>query len=127
MECACEAALTAPFTELDLEIVPGDNGVITVTVTDDAGDPVDLTGAAITFTVKADLGEADPGIFQLIVGAGIVLADQTTSPGVFTVTIPVEDTQPPVLQPGLTYYHRTQLTLDSVVTTLVGGELILWR
>ena len=127
MDYAVEAGLTPPFTELDMEIVPGDCGVVTVTVTDDAGDPVDLTDSDITFTVKADLGEADPGIFQLIVGAGIELADQTTSPGVFTVTIPAANTTPPALQVGIAYQHRTQLTLAGVVTTLVGGELILWR
>jgi hypothetical protein len=123
----CECSLTPPFVELDLVIIPGDNGVITVTVTDDDGDPVDLTGADITFTVKADLGEDDPGIFQLGIGTGIELADQDINPGVFTITIPAEDTAPPVLQPGLEYQHRTRLTLDSVVTTLLGGTLILCR
>ena len=125
MECAAE--LTPPFVELDLEIVPGDNGVVTVTVTDDAGVPIDLTGAAITFTVKSDLATPDPGLFQLSVGAGIVLANQTTNPGVFVITIPSADTEAPVLNIGTTYQHRIRLTLDSVSTTLFGGTLILWR
>jgi hypothetical protein len=127
MDWSLEASLTPPFVELDLIIVPGDNGVITVTVTDGSGNAIDLTGAAITFTVKSDLGQADPGIFQLAVGTGIVLANQTTSPGVFTITIPAVDTAPPILQPGILYQHRTRLTLSGVATTLLGGTLLLCR
>ena len=126
MEDSIDVSLVPPFTELDLEIVPSDNGVITVTVTDDNDDPVDLTEADIAFTVKADLAEDDPGIFQMVIGAGIELADQVESPGVFIITIPAEDTAPPVLQPGLEYLHRTRLTLDNVATTILGGTLILW-
>lgn len=127
MDCACETSLTPPFTVLPLEIVPGDNGVITVTVTDADGNPLVLTGGTITFTVKSDLGKDDPGEYQLSVGSGIVLANQTTSPGVFTITIPAVDTEPPVLRPGITYQHRTRLTLAGVATTILGGSLILWR
>jgi hypothetical protein len=68
-----------------LEIVRGDTVAITITVTL-AGVAVDLTGASVWFTAKRHLTDADASaVFQLTVGAGIVLTN--AAGGVATATI----------------------------------------
>lgn len=54
-------------------------------ITDDAGDAVDLTG----YTVTSEVRSADR---ELVSTADITLADQGTSPGVFTVEVSAADT-----------------------------------
>jgi uncharacterized protein YfaS (alpha-2-macroglobulin family) len=53
----------------------GDTLDLVLSVTDDADEPVNLTGATIVLTVKPNPGDAD-ATFQLAVGTGITLRAQ---------------------------------------------------
>jgi len=56
-----------------------------------AGSAIDLTGAAIRFTAKRDLSDADAAaVFQKQIGTGITVLDATT--GEAEVTLLVTDT-----------------------------------
>lgn len=54
-------------------------------LTDDAGDPVDLTGYTVTAEVRSSARE-------LVSTADVTLADQGTDPGVFTIEADAADT-----------------------------------
>jgi len=43
----------------DLDIYEGEDKVWTVTITDSAGDPIDITGYTFLFTVKRKLNDSD--------------------------------------------------------------------
>ena len=62
------------MTTTDLEITPGSTGDWLITVTDAAGAAQDLSAlSAAWLTVKRSLAVADPGIFQLTLGAGLAV------------------------------------------------------
>jgi hypothetical protein len=69
----------------------GDTETFTVTLTDGAGDPLDLTGLDVTFTVKRNFGDAVPFI-QKTFSDGIDMAGASGDSGVLTITIEPEDT-----------------------------------
>jgi hypothetical protein len=51
----------------------GDTPIWDVAVTNPDGTPFDLTGYVAYFTAKRLITDADPGVFQLSVGAGITV------------------------------------------------------
>lgn len=59
-----------------MRVFRGDTLDLVLTVTDDADEPVDLTGAAIVLTVKPNPGDAD-ATFTRTVGTGITLRAQS--------------------------------------------------
>lgn len=59
-----------------MRVFRGDTLDLVLTVTDDADEPVDLTGATITLTVKPNPGDAG-ATFTRTVGSGITLRTQS--------------------------------------------------
>ena len=93
----------------------GDTRIFTVTMTDDAGDPYDLTSADVAFTVG--------GLFEKGVGDGITIADPET--GVAVVTVDPADTNgaPDVRR---AYRYDVQVTLSSgAVKTPLRGLFVV--
>lgn len=93
----------------------GDDRTFSFTVALD-GAPVDLTGAAITFSARAALDDVDPTFTLTETGGDIeILPDQgTTGKGKITVTIPSADTVD--LEPGLLLCD-VQILLDGSTWT----------
>ena len=54
--------MDAPYVPFDFAFVAGNTPSIIFTVTDGAGDPVDVSDADIYFTCKSDPSDADPGL-----------------------------------------------------------------
>lgn len=75
----------------DLEMWRGDDRTYTMTATI-GGSPLNLTGAAMRFTAKLAVEDADAAaiIGPLTVGSGITITDAPN--GVFTVAIPAAET-----------------------------------
>jgi hypothetical protein len=75
-----------------LSIHRGDTETFTITLTDGAGDPLDLTGLAITFTAKRRVSDADEdAVIQKTDVDGIVVDADPTS-GIAVLTIEPADT-----------------------------------
>lgn len=98
----------------DIVMYRGDDRDFTFTVTED-GAPLDLTGASIVFTARADLDDAEPTIY-LTGGAIVPDADQTTNPGVLVLSIPSTATAD--------IARNTTLLCDFEVT--IGGKVRTW-
>lgn len=64
-----------------VSVYQGDTLDLVLAVTDDAGQPFDLTGATVEVQVKEAAGAPDPALIAKSVGSGIVLLDQTTDKG----------------------------------------------
>ena len=95
--------------------VRGDTQTYTLTFTDSVGAPLDLTGAAVTFSVKDR--------FAKTVGAGIVVSAPLT--GVAVVTVDPEDTEN---EPDVRVAHRfdAQVVLsDGTVKTPIRGNFVV--
>jgi len=98
-----------------LTMTRGDTRTFTVTMTDDAGDPYDLTDASVDFTVG--------DLFDKSVGDGITVADPET--GVAVITVDPDDTN------GASDYRRAhrydvQVTLaDGTVKTPLRGLFVV--
>lgn len=64
---------TVPYSS-KLEMFRGDTRPIELTVTDpQTGAPIPITGYSIWFTVKRNIDDADPGIFQCSTAAATVV------------------------------------------------------
>jgi hypothetical protein len=101
----------------DITVTRGDTRTLTVTITDSAGDPYDLTDAAITFTVD-DLFDAKT------IGSGIVV--NTPASGVFTITIdPADTTDAPDARVAYPYDIELVLSDGSVKTPQRGLFIVL--
>lgn len=116
------------------EIFPrGDDRSITATIVDQAGAPVDITGAAITYAVfPLDTGDAAPrsqpqnGATAIITktdGAGIVITDAPN--GGIRIDLGSGDTVAFVAPKA--YYHEVQIVLGGLTTTMLFGTLTLSR
>lgn len=64
-----------------VSVYQGDTLDLVLSVSDDAGLPIDLTTAAIELQVKEAAGAPDPALIAKSVGSGIVLLDQVTDKG----------------------------------------------
>jgi hypothetical protein len=101
----------------------GDTHVRDLTVAQSDGDPFDLTGALLVFTVKRNTADEDPGVLQhRSDGAtpGIEITDAEA--GLAVHTVPAADSD--ALVPGYRYAYDYQLTaFDGSVRTLEAGVL----
>jgi hypothetical protein len=73
-----------------LTMTRGDRKVFNVTLTDAAGDPLDLTDLELTFTVK-ERHEDTVAVISKTVGAGIAVV--SAEDGTATITVDPEDTE----------------------------------
>ena len=116
-------------TRYDLEIHRGDDRDLDFTVVDPAGDAVDITTAALTYSVsKLDSSQSDPAprgavaLFTKTVGSGITITNGPN--GEATITLASADTTG--LQTPADYYHEIQSVLTKT-TTIMYGILTLKR
>ena len=90
----------------NFEIHAGDDLVIPVTVTDQAGQPVDLTGATAAWQAARGTPEkfSKTPALSKATGSGIVLTDPAS--GTFEITLAAADTE------GLrgVFYHEAEVT-----------------
>jgi hypothetical protein len=98
-----------------ITMMRGDTRSLTVTVLDDDGDPYDLTGVGVQFTVDA--------LFDKSVGDGVAVA--TPASGVAVVTVnPVDTADAPDRRRA--YRYDVQLTLaDGSVRTPIHGLFVV--
>jgi len=102
----------------DLSVIRGDDETIDLTITDDEGDPVDLTGVSLWMTVKSNPADADAlAIFQKTIGDGITVT--STSDGTATINIEDDDTSP--LPAPWSGYYDVQLGSSGVIKTIASG------
>jgi hypothetical protein len=104
-----------------LEVVRGDTRRYQVTVTDDAGLPVDLSGASIYFTVRKKYSSSSDdtdAVFQKSVGNGISISD--ASSGSIAIVIAPTDTR--ALPASLFLYDLQVNTGAGDVITAALGE-----
>lgn len=104
-----------------LEVIRGDTRRYEITVTDDAGLPVDLSGASVYFTVrkKYSSGANDTdAVFQKEVGGGITITDG--SAGVVALVIDPADTR--ALPASLFLYDLQVITGAGDTITAALGE-----
>lgn len=73
----------------DLTIYEGEDKVWTVTITDSAGDPIDITGWTFLFVVKRKIGDADS---DAIIDKEITSHSDPTN-GVTEITLVEADTE----------------------------------
>ena len=100
-----------------LLIKQGDDFTKTLTVTDDAGDAVDITGCTLTFHLRAPGAAVDD---DDAIDPAPTLALTTPLAGIATLTL--TDTQTATLTAGLTYtYEVEQVDGTGLVTTPVEG------
>ena len=97
-----------------ITMIRGDTRVFTVTMTNDAGAPLDLTDAEIAFTVD--------DLFDKSLGDGIAVADPET--GIATITIDPADTSSSDARRA--YSYDVQVTLeDGSVKTPLRGQFVV--
>lgn len=106
-----------------LQMTRGDDVEFNVVVTDQAGDPVDLTGIDLRFTAKRDSGDGDDdAIIVKTTGAGITVTDEAG--GLATISIDAADTDELGVPASLTW--DLQSTDEAAkVRTLAGGTLAI--
>lgn len=99
----------------DLAMIRGDTNEFELTLTDNAGDPFDLTDADITMTVG--------DLFTKTIGSGITVSAPLT--GVASIVVGPEDTEgaPDV---RVAYSYDVQVTLaDGRIKTPVRGRFVV--
>jgi hypothetical protein len=108
-----------------LEIIRGTTRRYQVTVTDEAGLPVNLTGASVYFTVRktysTSVDDAD-AVFQKSVGSGITISD--AAGGVLLIVIDPTDTRsfPKIV---LLYDLQVITAAGDIITPAIGELAIL--
>lgn len=111
---------------MTLEITRGDDETLTVLVTDpdNNNEPVDLTGAALTFMVKRRPVDIDDDALLVKTTAdGITLSDQMTDTGEATIEIDAADTD--ALAAGLFYWELQSVDVAAQVKTLARGRFAI--
>lgn len=115
----------AETIEQHLRIRWGDEATWLVTVTDQAGTPINITGATSRFTGKLRATDVDAAaIFSKTTGAGITLTDPTN--GVASVTLSDTDTTTK-LAPGRTHLLQFdwRVTISGTTMTVAYGDLLV--
>lgn len=97
----------------NFEIFIGDDADILVTVYDEDGDLLTITGATITWVMKTAAGGA--AILTKTVGSGIVISGST-----FTITL--TDTETALLTAG-SYFHAASVTISTKTRTTTVGQV----
>lgn len=106
----------------DFEMYAGESKVITITVNDAAGDPVDLSGATIKWAVKVNPDDAEATITKNSgEDGGIEILDQETKKGQLTITLAPADTEE---KGGVSYCHEAEVTdSEENVSTATRGMM----
>lgn len=109
----------------DLTIKRGTTYPITITVTDDSGDPVDLTGATVRFTAKTaeydtDADDSDAAIAKNVTVHVDEEGVASATSGKSTITLTDTDTY---INPGNYYYDITIEYSTGVINTPIEGKL----
>jgi len=96
----------------------GDTQVYTLTIKDKDGNPIDLTGSTIFFTMKENLTLPDDSAALQV----IVKTHTDPTNGITKITVPATDTSN--LKGGYTYFYDFQLVdANSNVKTLLAGKV----
>lgn len=101
----------------DFTMFAGDSRTIKVTVRNEQGDVVNITGATLKWQAARTL--ADAAVISKASDAGIVLTEPAA--GVFTVTLNAADTD--ALE-GL-YYHEAEMVLAGNPSTVLTGSMVV--
>jgi hypothetical protein len=107
-----------------LSMYSGDDRDFTLTLTED-GAPMDLTGADVRFTAKANVSmtDEDAAIAKSTVDGGVVIDDDATS-GVCVVTVDAADTDE---LGGSVLEYDVQVTRGGKTRTVVRNRLTISR
>lgn len=101
----------------NLEFYRGDDWKLDVTLKDEDGLAIDLTGATVFFTVKENESDADT--------SAVITEDVTshTDPTNGETSIEVSDTETDDVDPGTYYYDIQVKTAAGNIQTVVKGTL----
>lgn len=98
------------------DLVEGDTLSFKITLTDDAGDPINLTGT----TTEMDIKRLDESlVLTLTVGDGITYTNPTG--GEMTIVVDAADTAN--LEPQYTYRYDVQWTNGTTIRTVAWGTI----
>jgi len=104
----------------NFEMYAGEDKILTVTVTDAAGDVVDLTDASIEWVMKRTADDTTALVTKTLAD-GITCASPAT--GVFTVTLEAADTEE---LGGASYLHEAEVTdAGDNVSTVTRGVVTI--
>jgi len=103
-----------------IKMYKGDNEDIEITLVDENGDPIDLTGSSITFTVKENVADEEPVIQRKNEAAGgddsqIEMTDPAN--GIFEIHIIPENTSS-LTAKGYAYDIQVILSSGKVKTVI---------
>lgn len=105
----------------DLELYVGEDKRFSLNFNDENGDAIDITGWKIYFTIKADLGDEDPGLLQVITTS---LSDPVN--GIAQVHVPTEKTS--LLVPGQKHYYDYRvIKANGDVSTILKGNIKIFE
>lgn len=110
--------LQIPSGNPPLEFTQGDNIAITLIATDDLGNPQVLTGASLSSQILG-VNNVGPVVFG---NSQHTLANQTSNPGQFTLTLANTDT--PNCAVGANKQIITAATIAGVVTNYRGNNIL---
>lgn len=97
-----------------ITVTAGDDRDLTLTLTDIDGDPIDLTGASVWFTVEH--------LFQKTIGDGIVVSAPLT--GVATISVSAADTSGVSARTTYRYDVQVRTALGKTKTPIMGTFII---
>ena len=101
----------------NFSLTRGDSCIHQITVKSTDESAKDVTGATVTYTVRAN-SKSGTQVIQKTVNNGIVLTTPTS--GILTVTLNPADT---ALDVGRKYFYDCQVTLSGVVQTVQAGQI----
>jgi hypothetical protein len=101
----------------DFTMYVGDSFVLSVSVVDEAGEPVDITGTTVRWQMAHKVKDILPLVSKTTEGAGGILISDGPG-GVFEVTIDPEDTEG---FKAKSYYHEAEVDDAGVVSTVMTG------
>lgn len=90
--------------EQDVSIYSGNDALLQLTVNDESGNPIDLSGALALIWALAKTARAAVPLVEKTLGAGVTIIDAVN--GRADITVDAEDIEPL----SGTYYHEVRLT-----------------
>lgn len=100
------------------DLVRGDDWAVKLTITDDNGVALDITGNVYWLTLKTQREDADPGVIQTNITAS---GSPDAANGI--VTISFLDTATSLVSPGRYYYDVQEVDTSGNVYTLLLGRV----
>jgi len=101
------------------DIYRGDNKSYTLAFTDSAGDPIDITGWKIYFTMKRNPNHSDD---QAPIKVDVIVHDD---PANGLTSFNLTNAQTYLLMPGTYYYDIQVKKAENDILTIVSGEIIV--